>query len=226
MPIFQKSQNLLLFLFPDVWECLLERSRAGTEGLGSAQLNLGYKRPCSYSVCVDVSSSNQHVSASVKGQVVWARKAPVTVCTFKGFHSGVLAIMPRQLIRASKFPCASLPRAFVWLFTCMGPPMCFQVGALCVHFIAAFKVTPVYAPLLRVRGLWPPLAPCAFNTEWWDGILHSSCYRESSGSRFINTVQGHIWQVIIITVAFDLSWRQVVWVYLCFDLVSAFLQQR
>lgn len=46
-------------------------------------------------------------------------------------------------------------------------------------------------------------------------LLHCSCYRQRRGSCFINTVQGHVWQVVIITVTFDLSWRQAIGVCLC-----------
>lgn len=44
----------------------------------------------------------------------------VTVCTLKGLHSRVFSVMPRELIRAGKLPCAAIPCAFVWLFPWTG----------------------------------------------------------------------------------------------------------
>lgn len=46
-------------------------------------------------------------------------------------------------------------------------------------------------------------------------LLNGSGYRQGGGSSFINAIQGHIWQVVIITVAFNLPGRQATWVHLC-----------
>lgn len=60
------------------------------------------------------------VSAAVEGEVVRAGEAAVTVAAFEWFNTGVFAVMPCQLVRASELPCAVIPRALVWLFTCEG----------------------------------------------------------------------------------------------------------
>lgn len=53
----------------------------------------------------------------------------------------------------------------------------------------------------------------------WDrlrySLLYSTSYRQRSGAGLINTVQGHVWQVIVIAVTLDLPWRQAVVVKVC-----------
>ena len=51
------------------------------------------------------------------------------------------------------------------VLTCVGSPVCLQVGALGVHLIAALEITPVDASLLGLGRLGPPRAPYAVNTE-------------------------------------------------------------
>lgn len=46
-------------------------------------------------------------------------------------------------------------------------------------------------------------------------LLYSTSYRQRSGAGLINTVQGHVWQVIVIAVTLDLPWRQAVVVCVC-----------
>lgn len=41
-------------------------------------------------------------------------------------------------------------------------------------------------------------------------LLYSTSYRQRSGAGLINTVQGHVWQVVVIAVTLDLPWRQAV----------------
>lgn len=61
--------------------------------------------------------SDQHVSATMQGQMVWAGKASVAVPALKGFDPCVFAVMPCQLVRAGELPCAAVPGALVWLLT-------------------------------------------------------------------------------------------------------------
>lgn len=49
----------------------------------------------------------------------------------------------------------------------------------------------------------------------WYSLLYGAGYRQRSGAGLINTVQGHVWQVVVIAVTFDLPWRQAVGVYVC-----------
>lgn len=45
--------------------------------------------------------------------------------------------------------------------------------------------------------------------------MYGAGYRQRSGAGLINTVQGHVWQVVVITVTFDVPWRQAVGVCVC-----------
>lgn len=65
-------------------------------------------------------ASHHDVAPSMKRQVVGAGKASVAVGAAKGFDAGVLAKVPRQLVRTGEAPCATFPSALVWLFTCKG----------------------------------------------------------------------------------------------------------
>lgn len=49
----------------------------------------------------------------------------------------------------------------------------------------------------------------------WYSLLYSAGYRQRSGAGLINTVQGHVWQVVVVAVTLDLPWRQAVGVYVC-----------
>lgn len=49
----------------------------------------------------------------------------------------------------------------------------------------------------------------------WYSLLHGTGYRQRSGAGLINTVQGHVWQVVVIAVTLDLPWRQAVVVCVC-----------
>lgn len=69
--------------------------------------------------------SHHDVAPSVKCQVIRARETAVAVGAAKGFDAGVLAKVPRQLIRAGKAPGTALPCALVWLFTCVYSAMGF-----------------------------------------------------------------------------------------------------
>lgn len=62
--------------------------------------------------------SHHDVTPSVKRQVVGAGKASVAVSAAEGFDAGVLAEVPRKLVRTGKAPCAAFPGTLVWLFTC------------------------------------------------------------------------------------------------------------
>lgn len=69
--------------------------------------------------------SHQHVPPPVQGQVVGPGEAAVTVCALEGLDPRVFPVVPRQLIGPRKLPRAAVPRAFVWLFPCMRPPVGF-----------------------------------------------------------------------------------------------------
>lgn len=90
------------------------------------------------------------MSAAVESEVVRAGEAAVTVAAFERFDACVFTVMSRQLVRACKLPCTVIPCALVWLFTRVCASVGFQMRAFCVHLIAAFKLTPVDAPSLRV----------------------------------------------------------------------------
>lgn len=62
--------------------------------------------------------SHHDVTSSVERQVVGAGKASVAVSAAEGFDAGVLAKVPRQLVRTGETPCAAFPGTLVWLFTC------------------------------------------------------------------------------------------------------------
>lgn len=62
--------------------------------------------------------SHHDVAPSMKCQVVRAGEAAIAVSAAKRFNAGVLAKVPRQLVRAGKAPGTALPCALVWLFTC------------------------------------------------------------------------------------------------------------
>lgn len=49
----------------------------------------------------------------------------------------------------------------------------------------------------------------------WYSLLHGAGYRQRSGAGLINTVQGHVWQVVVVAVTLDLPWRQAVVVCVC-----------
>lgn len=86
----------------------------------------------------------------MKRQVVGAGKASVAVGAAEGFDARVLAIVPRQLIRTGEAPCATFPSALVWLFTCVYPPVGFQMRALGVNFVATIVIAHVHAPSFHV----------------------------------------------------------------------------
>lgn len=88
------------------------------------------------------------MSAAVEGEVVRAGEAAVTVAAFERFNTGVFAVMPRQLVRASELPCAVIPRALVWLFTRVCTSVGFKMRALGVNLITALKLAPVNASSL------------------------------------------------------------------------------
>lgn len=48
-------------------------------------------------------------------------------------------------------------------------------------------------------------------------LLYSAGYRQRSGAGLVNTVQGHVWQVVVIAVTLDLPWRQAVVVCVCWE---------
>lgn len=54
----------------------------------------------------------------MQGQVVGAGEAAVAVRALERFHTRVLPVVPRQLVRAGKLPRAAVPGALVWLFPC------------------------------------------------------------------------------------------------------------
>ena len=54
----------------------------------------------------------------VQRQVVRSGEAPVAVVALERLDPGVLAVVARQLVRASKSPLAALPRTLVRLLTC------------------------------------------------------------------------------------------------------------
>jgi len=61
------------------------------------------------------------MSLVVQGQMIGSRKASITILAFERFTSGVFSEMPSQLVTSSKPPLATIPRTFVWLFSCMCP---------------------------------------------------------------------------------------------------------
>lgn len=85
------------------------------------------------------------MSAAMEGKVVRAGETAVTVAAFERFDAGVFAVMSRQFVRASELPCAVIPRALIWLFTCVCASVGFKVRAFGVNLIAALKLTPVNA---------------------------------------------------------------------------------
>lgn len=46
-------------------------------------------------------------------------------------------------------------------------------------------------------------------------LLYGTSYRQRGGASLINTVQGHVWQVVVIAVTLDLPWWQAVVVCVC-----------
>lgn len=58
------------------------------------------------------------VSFHVQCQMIRTWKASIAVTAFKWFSTGVFSIMARKLVATSKSPFTTIPRAFVWLFTC------------------------------------------------------------------------------------------------------------
>lgn len=66
----------------------------------------------------DFGSSHHNVPPAVKGQVVGAGEAAVTVRAAEGLDACVLAEVPGQLIGAGELPGAAFPGAFVGLLAC------------------------------------------------------------------------------------------------------------
>lgn len=92
----------------------------------------------------------------MQSQVVRAGEAAFTVGALERFHPCVLAEVSRQLVRTRELPRAAFPHALVGFLSGVRPAVCFEVGALGVHFVAAGEVAAVNSPLFqrvrRVRG--------------------------------------------------------------------------
>ena len=85
------------------------------------------------------------MSLQVQGQMVGASERPLAVWTLERLHSGVLAHVPGELIRASKLPVAAFPVALVRFLPCVGSLVSFEVRALGVHLGASWVGAPVDA---------------------------------------------------------------------------------
>ena len=77
------------------------------------------------------------VSLEVEGEVVGASKRAVAVEALERPGTGVLAVVSRELVGASKAPLTPFPRARVRLFPRVRALVCLEVGALGVHLLAA-----------------------------------------------------------------------------------------
>ena len=69
--------------------------------------------------------------------MVRSSKGSLAVGALEGLHSGVLAHVTGQLIRAGKLPVAPFPVALVWFLPSVGPLVSLEVRALGVHLGAA-----------------------------------------------------------------------------------------
>ena len=81
------------------------------------------------------------MSLEVEGEVVGASKRAVAVEALEGPGTGVLAVVSRELVGASKAPLTPFPRTSIWFFARVRALVCFEVRALGVHFLAAWIVT-------------------------------------------------------------------------------------
>lgn len=68
--------------------------------------------------------------------------------------------------------------------------------------------------VLDTRAYWTDRVSSHLVGAWYS-LLHGAGYRQRSGAGLINTVQGHVWQVVVIAVTLDLPWRQAVVVCVC-----------
>jgi hypothetical protein len=63
--------------------------------------------------------------------------------TLERFCTGVLAVMPRQLVGPCETPTTAFPGAFVRLLSCVGSFVGLEVGTLGVDFVTTREVTLV-----------------------------------------------------------------------------------
>lgn len=90
------------------------------------------------------------VALLVQRQVVGARKRLDTIIAFEGPITCVLALVARQLVRASKPRITTLDVASVGFFARVDALVRLQVRALGVHLVAAWVLAVVHAPLLQL----------------------------------------------------------------------------
>lgn len=90
------------------------------------------------------------VSLQMQGQMVRASECPLAVWTLEWLHSGMLAHVTGEFVRASKLPVASFPVALVGFLPCVGSLVSFEVGALGVHLAAS----RIGAPVDTLVSLW------------------------------------------------------------------------
>lgn len=112
--------------------------------------------------------SHQEVAFLVQSQVVRAGEAAFTVGALERFDSCVLAEVSRQLVWTGKLPRAAFPHALVGFLTGVCPAVCFEVGALGVHFVTATEVTAVNSTLFQcVRRLSGERMLCTWMDYYW-----------------------------------------------------------
>lgn len=94
------------------------------------------------------SSELASVSFHVQGEVVRPAELARTQMTFEWFLACVFAVVPGQLIGASKLPSTARPRALVRLLPSVRPFVGLQVRALGVDLVTGREVALVDFPLL------------------------------------------------------------------------------
>ena len=90
------------------------------------------------------------VALLVQGQVVGARKGFCTKVALERPVAGVLALVARQLVRASETRLAGAKVAQVRLFARVNSLVCLEVRAFGVNFVATWILAVVHVPLLQV----------------------------------------------------------------------------